>query len=40
MEHDSSFNKHLRKEVTGRAGKNKKKKMLEADIDRNKERMD
>ena len=35
MEHDSSFNKQLRKEITARAVMNKKVKMLEVDIDEN-----
>ena len=35
MEHESSFNKQLRKEITARAVMNKKIKMLEADIDEN-----
>ena len=35
MEHESSFNKQLRKEITARAVMNKKIKMLEADIDGN-----
>ena len=33
MEHDSSFNKRLRKEITTRAEMNKKTKLLEVDID-------
>ena len=35
MEHNSSFNKQLRREITDRAEKNKKLKMLKADIDVN-----
>ena len=35
MEHESSFNKHLRKEITAEAEMNKKIKMLEADLDEN-----
>ena len=35
MEHDSSFNKQLRKEITARAVVNKKIKILEVDIDEN-----
>ena len=35
MEHESSFNKRLRKEITAKAVMNKKIKMLEADIDEN-----
>ena len=37
MEHDSSFNKQLRKEITARAVMNKKIKILEVDIDENNE---
>ena len=33
MEHDYSFNKQLRKQITARAEINKKIKTLEADID-------
>ena len=33
MEHDSSFNKQLRKKITTRAEMNKKIKILEADTD-------
>ena len=35
MEHECSFNKQLRKEITARAVMNKKIKMLEVDIDEN-----
>ena len=35
MEHDSSFNKQLRKEITDRAVMNTEIKMLEDDIDEN-----
>ena len=35
MEHYSSFNKQLRKEITARSVMNKKLKMLEVDIDEN-----
>ena len=35
MEHNSSFNKQLRREITGRAEINKKIKMLKSDIDVN-----
>ena len=35
MEHDSSFNKQLRKEITARAKMNKKTKMLEVDLGEN-----
>ena len=35
MEHDSSFNKQLRKEITARAVMNKKIETLKADIDEN-----
>ena len=35
MEHNSSFNKQLRKEITAKAVMNKKIKMLETDIDGN-----
>ena len=35
MEHDSSFNKQLRKEITARAVINKKNRMLEVDLDKN-----
>ena len=35
MEHDSSFNKQLRREITARAIINKKIKMLESDIEEN-----
>ena len=35
MEHNSSFNKQLRKEITARAVVNKKIKMLAIDIDEN-----
>ena len=35
MEHESSFNKQLRKAITARAVMNKKIKKLEADIDEN-----
>ena len=34
MEHDSSFNKQLRKKVTARSANIKKTKMLEVDIDK------
>ena len=40
MEHDSSFNKQLRKEITARAVMNKKIKMLETDIDENNKKID
>ena len=40
MEHESSFNKQLRKEITARAVMNKKIKMLEADIDENNKKVD
>ena len=40
MEHESSFNKQLRKEITARAVMNKKFKMLEADIDENNKKID
>ena len=35
MEHDSSFNNQLRREITARAVMNKITKMLKADIDVN-----
>ena len=35
MEHNSSFNKQLRIEITARAEINKKSKMLKSDIDVN-----
>ena len=35
MEHNSSFNKQLRREITARAEINKKIKMLKSDIDVN-----
>ena len=35
MEHESSYNNQLRKEITAKAVMNKKIKMLEADIDEN-----
>ena len=35
MEHDSSFNKQLRKEITAKAVMNKEIKMLEVDVDEN-----
>ena len=35
MEHKSSFNKQLRKEITARAVMNKRNKKLEVDIDKN-----
>ena len=35
MEHDSSFNKQLRKEITARAVMTEKVKMLEVDMDEN-----
>ena len=35
MEHNSSFNKQLRKEITGRAEMNEKFKMLKSDTDVN-----
>ena len=38
MEHDSSYNKRLRKEV--RAVMNKKSRMLQADINKNNEKQD
>ena len=34
MEHDFSFNKQLRKQITGRAVLNKKIKFVKADIDK------
>ena len=40
MEHESSFNKQLRKEISARAVMNKKIKMLEADIDENNKKID
>ena len=40
MEHDSSFNKQLRKEITAKAVMNKKIKMLETDIDENNKKID
>ena len=40
MEHESSFNKQLRKEITVRAVMNKKIKKLEADIDENNKKID
>ena len=40
MEHESSINKQLRKEITARAVMNKKIKMLEADIDENNKKID
>ena len=40
MEHESSFNKQLRKEITARAVMNKEIKMLEADIDENNKKID
>ena len=36
MEHDSSFNKQLRKEITARAVMNKQIKKLEVNIDEKK----
>ena len=39
MEHESSFNKQLRKEITARAVMNKKSKMLEVDIDENNKKL-
>ena len=36
MEQDSSFNNHLRRQITARAVMNKKIKMLKSDIDGNK----
>ena len=35
MEHNSSFNKQLRKKITGRAVMNKEIKTLKADVDEN-----
>ena len=35
MEHDFSFNKQLRKEITARAVMNKQIKLLKGDIDKN-----
>ena len=41
MDHDSSFNKHLRKQIRARAVMNLKKKgMLKGDIERNDEKID
>ena len=40
MEHDSSFNKQLKKEITTRAPMNGKFKKLVADIDKNFENVD
>ena len=40
MEHESSFNNQLRKEITARAVMNKKIKMLKADIDGNNKKID
>ena len=40
MEHDSSCNKRLRKEITVRAVMNEKYRKLDADIDKNGEKMD
>ena len=39
MEHNSSFNNQLRKEITARAVMNKKIKMLKSDIDVNNEKI-
>ena len=39
MEHTSSFNKQLRREITGRAEINKKIKMLKSDIDVNNKKL-
>ena len=39
MEHNSSFNKQLRKEITARAVMNIKIQMLKADIDENNKKM-
>ena len=35
MEHSSSFNKHMRKQISARVVTNKKIEMLEVDIDVN-----
>ena len=40
MEHKSSYNNQLRKEVTAKAVMNKKIKMLETDIDENNKKID
>ena len=40
MEHDSPFNKKLRKEMTARAIMNEKNTMVKADIDKNLEKID
>ena len=40
MEHNSCFNKRLRKKTTVRAVVNKKKEISEADIDKNYEKVD
>ena len=40
MEHESSFNKQLRKGITAKAVMNKKIKMLETDIDENNKKID
>ena len=40
MEHKSSYNNQLRKEITAKAVMNKKIKMLEADIDENNKKID
>ena len=39
MEHDSSFNNQLRREITARAVLNKKTKMLKSDIDGNNKKL-
>ena len=39
MEHDSSFNKQLRKEITAKAVINEKIRMIEAVIDKNNEQL-
>ena len=39
MEHDSSFNKQLRKEITARAVMNKQIKKIEVNIDENNEKL-
>ena len=40
MEHKSSYNNQLRKEITAKAVMNKKIKMLENDIDENNKKID
>ena len=39
MEHDSSFNKRLRKKITAKVVLNKEIKMLEVNIDENKKKI-